>query len=227
VAVLVVNALALTARWDVPFETKDTGPRDFRDAAGTVQQVPTMHRRLPRNGAWAAPDGATVVELRCAAGRSDRTGARVRFVLGAPETSPAETLAAAWSADRRRLDADEVIVALPRLALTTTLDLAAHFAPLGLRRTVRPGADLGGLADGPLFVDKVRQQCVLKVTEVGVEAASVTDVMTTRSIRTAPRTVLRVAFDRPFGIAVLAADGDTPLFTAWQSTAPRDPGTGG
>jgi len=76
-------------------------------------------------------------------------------------------------------------------------------------------------------VDKVRQQCVLKVTETGVEAASVTDVMTVMSARTRPRSALHIAFDRPFGIAVLAADGDTPLFTAWQSTAPRDPGTGG
>jgi hypothetical protein len=35
-----------------------------------------------------------------------------------------------------------------------------------------------------------------------------------------PRRVLRIAFDRPFGMVVLDGSGEVPLFTAWQPSAP-------
>ncbi|WP_439959635.1 serpin family protein, partial [Streptomyces luteocolor] len=50
---LVVNALALKARWEDPFEGAGTRDADFTDTAGAVHRVPTMHRAVPVGGAWA------------------------------------------------------------------------------------------------------------------------------------------------------------------------------
>jgi 2-polyprenyl-3-methyl-5-hydroxy-6-metoxy-1,4-benzoquinol methylase len=218
-ALLLVNALALKARWAVPFDARHTAPRDFRDAAGAVHQVRTMHRDIPPAAAWTTPGGATVVELPCRPAPDGVPGARVRFVLGAAGASAAPALSAAWSGERVPVDADRVRIALPRLRLRTTTDVTGHFGALGLRLAPTAAADFSGLSAEPLHIGEVAQECLLSIDELGVEAAAVTAV---RSVRSAAvrRRVLRIAFDRPFGVVVLPADGDIPLFTAWQATAP-------
>lgn len=222
VRLLLVNALALRARWESAFEAGRTRPRDFRDAAGRVHQVPTMHGDIPRRDAWTTPGGVTVVELACKA-VDGVPGARVRFVLGPPDAGAAEVLPAAWSAERVRVDAERVVIALPRLELRTVFDLKPHLGALGLRLATTAAADLSGMSAEPLHLEQAAQSCVLKVTELGVEAASATETYTVLSVAVRRR-VLRIAFDRPFGIVVLPAEGDVPLFTAWQATAPVDPG---
>jgi serine protease inhibitor/2-polyprenyl-3-methyl-5-hydroxy-6-metoxy-1,4-benzoquinol methylase len=219
---LLVNALALKARWAKPFHAADTGLRDFRDAGGAVHQVQTMHRGIRLADAWGTAEGVTVVELPCRPAPDGVPGARVRLVLGEPGAPAAEVLPAAWSRTRVKLDCDEVRIALPRLALRTTSEVTGHFAALGLRLAPTAAADFSLLSAEPVYVGRVRQECVLKVAELGVEAAAVTAVMMPTSAMIVRRP-LRIAFDRPFGIVVLPADGDAPLFAAWQATAPREP----
>jgi len=49
-----------------------------------------------------------------------------------------------------------------------------------------------------------------------VKAAAVTQVAMTRSAA-APRPLERIAFDRPFGVVVLDAEGEVPLFAGWHA----------
>ena len=85
-------------------------------------------------------------------------------------------------------------------------------------------ADFSGLSPLPLAISDVVQEAVLKVAEEGVEAAAVTVVaMRAGSAAPPPQRLLHLAFDRPFGIVVLPAESDVPLFTAWQADAPTDP----
>ncbi|MGW0463898.1 serpin family protein [Streptomyces sp. NPDC003027] len=217
---VLVDALALRASWLTAFPVAGTRDEPFTDGRGATTSVPTMHRRIPASWAWRV-GGATVVELPCA---GEEGGAvRVRFVLGADGDGPAEALAAAWAGvgARERLRADGVELALPRFSLRTRTDVYEQLPALGITRAVRPDADFSGLSAHGLFLAKVVQEALVEIAEQGVEAAAVTVVAMSRSAASPRREVVeKIAFDRPFGVVVLDASGEVPLFTGWRSSAP-------
>ncbi|MFD3648149.1 serpin family protein [Streptomyces cyaneofuscatus] len=217
-----VNILALKARWERPFDASRTQDLPFTDASGTTCPVATMAGNVPLADVWAV-DGAHVVELRCTGGEGAGGGARVRFVLGEPGAGAARVLPAGW-ADRAagvRPEADRVSLALPRLTLRTRIAVTGQLPALGVRLATSDAADFSGLAPLPLAISDVVQEAVLKVAEEGVEAAAVTVVaMRFGGAAPQPQRLLHLAFDRPFGIVVLPADGEVPLFTAWQADIP-------
>ena len=49
---VLASAVALTARWDWPFDAADTRPRPFTDAAGRRHQVPTMTKAVSPADVW-------------------------------------------------------------------------------------------------------------------------------------------------------------------------------
>ncbi|MGV9883349.1 serpin family protein [Streptomyces sp. NPDC003006] len=232
---LVVNVLALKGCWEVPFEGAGTRDAAFTDVAGVVHRVPTMHRSVALGDAWvvdgggapgsggAGSGGARVVEMRCVA-RGGRPPVRVRFVLGEPGAGPAAVLPLGWAPRERRssLDAEQVLVALPRLSLRTRTDATGQLAALGVRRAVSDAADFSGMSPERLAISQVVQEAVVKVAEEGVEAAAVTAVPM-RPGAGRLRRVERVAFERPFGVVVLDGAGEVPLFAAWQAGAPGGP----
>ncbi|WP_329358082.1 serine protease [Streptomyces anulatus] len=219
-----VNVLALKARWEKPFEAWRTQDLPFTDAAGTVGPVPTMVKDVPLADAWTA-GGAYVVELRCATEPGGGPGARVRLVLGEPGAGAGRVLPAGWAprAAGVPLDTDRVTIGLPRLTLRTRVPVTGQLASLGVRLALTDAADFSGLSPEPLAISDVVQEAVLKIAEEGVEAAAVTVVAMRAGSAPRPQRVHHIAFDRPFGVVVLAGTEDTPLFTAWQAEAPADP----
>lgn len=215
-----VNVLALKARWEKPFDAGRTRELPFTDASGTTRPVATMAGEVPPADVWTV-DGAYVAERRCATGPGG--GARVRFVLGEPGAGSARVLPAGWAprAAGAAPAADRVTIALPRLTLRTRVDVTRQLPALGIRLATSGAADFSGLSPEPLALSDVVQEAVLKVAEDGVEAAAVTVVaMRAGSAAPRPQQVLDLRFDRPFGIVVLPADGEVPLFTAWQAETP-------
>ncbi|MFH9762762.1 serpin family protein [Streptomyces anulatus] len=219
-----VNVLALKARWEKPFEAWRTHDLPFTDAAGTVAPVPTMVKDVPLADAWTA-GGVYVVELRCASEPGGGPGARVRLVLGEPGAGAGRVLPAGWAPRGAGvpLDTDRVTIGLPRLALRTRVPVTGQLASLGVRLALTDAADFSGLSRAPLAISDVVQEAVLKIAEEGVEAAAVTVVAMRAGSAPRPQRVHHIAFDRPFGVVVLAGTEDTPLFTAWQAEAPADP----
>ncbi|MEU3701333.1 serpin family protein [Streptomyces anulatus] len=219
-----VNVLALKARWEKPFEAWRTHDLPFTDAAGAVAPVPTMAKDVPPADAWTA-GGAYVVELRCATEPGGGPGARVRLVLGEPGAGAGRVLPVGWvpRAEGVPLDTDRVTIALPRLTLRTRVPVTGQLASLGVRLALTDAADFSGLSLEPLAISDVVQEAVLKIAEEGVEAAAVTVVAMRAGSAPRPQRVHHIAFDRPFGVVVLAGTEDTPLFTAWQAEAPADP----
>ncbi|MFM9369773.1 serpin family protein [Streptomyces sp. Da 82-17] len=232
VQLVLVNALALKARWDIPFQGAATRPRTFTDAAGRPHEVATMHGPVPPGQAWdvTSTDGrhARVVELACAAPeQASSAAAKVRFVLGAPGAEPAQVLPLAWAPPERRrdIDADAVRLALPKLSLRTTVEAVRHLQALGVRQAFLDSADFSGLSPEELAVSQVVQETVVKVAEQGVEAAAATVVAARAgSAYHPPERIEHIAYDRPFGLVVLDGSGTVPLFTAWQAQAPTAPG---
>ncbi|MFG2721058.1 serpin family protein [Streptomyces sp. NPDC048416] len=214
----IVNVLALKARWEHPFHEWDTRPAPFTDALGVEHEVATMHGAVEPADAWRAPGGVRVVELRTAGA----AGARVRFLLGPRGAGPREVMPAAWAEERAAVRADEVRLALPRLTLRTRVNVTRQLPALGVEFATHDVlADFSGMSPEPLHVGQVVQEAVLAVAEEGVEAAAVTvATMDWMGGDEEPVRIETIAFDRPFGIVVLDASGEVPLFTAWQSAAP-------
>ncbi|MFD3525349.1 serpin family protein [Streptomyces sp. NPDC058653] len=218
-----VNVLALKARWQTPFEAGATAELPFTDAAGEVHAVRTMRQQLGARSGWTV-DGTHVVELRCEGGES---ALRVRFVLGAEGARAADVLPAAWApASRRaRIDTERIGLSLPRLELRTTVEITPQLAALGVTLATGDLADFSGLSPERLKIEQVVQEAVVKVAELGVEAAAVTAITMRAAGMARPRRVVPITFDRPFGVVVLDGTGEVPLFTGWQASAPRGPVT--
>lgn len=222
--IALVNVLALKARWATPFEGRATSDRPFTDAAGEVSRVPTMHQHLGARSGWTV-DGTRVVELRCEGGGS---APRVRFVLGEEGARAADVLAAGWAPEERRapIDTETIALALPRLELRTTTEITPQLGAFGVRHATTDRADFSALSPEPLRIERVVQEAVVKVAELGVEAAAVTVIAMRAAGMARPPRVVPIAFDRPFGVVVLDGTGEVPLFTAWQASAPRGPVAG-
>ncbi|WP_327246616.1 serpin family protein [Streptomyces sp. NBC_01320] len=118
------------------------------------------------------------------------------------------------------MTADEARIAVPRFTLRTTVQVDEQLPALGVRIAASARADFSGISQAPLRIARVVQEAVVTVSEKGVEAAAVTVVvMATASPE--PLRVQKVDVDRPFGIVVLDADGEVPLFTGRQADFPR------
>lgn len=220
VLLLLVNVLALRARWEIPFDGAGTRDQDFTDSLGVRHRVPTMHRPVPLNSAWTV-GGASVVELKCRA-EGGRAPARVRFVLGEPGAGAAEVLPLAWAPEGRwtGIDAEQINMALPRMSLRTGVDATEQLAALGVRWAMGEGADFSGMSPERLAISQVVQEAVVRVAEEGVEAAAVTAVPVAAGGAYVPRRIEWIAFNRPFGVVVLDGVGEVPLFVGWQAGVP-------
>ncbi|MEU8700404.1 serpin family protein [Streptomyces sp. NPDC048680] len=220
---VLVNVLALKARWDEPFDPGETWDRPFTDAAGVTRAVPTMSATRGAWDGWTVR-GTHVVELRCRTERPGGAPARVRLVLGAPGAGAADVLPAAWApqALRTPLDADVLSIAVPRFTLRTNVQVTEQLAALGIRVSTSEAADFGWMSPEPLMISQVVQEAVVKVAEEGVQAAAVTVIAAPGGMAPVQQRFLHIAFDRPFGIVVLDGSGEVPLFTGWQADTPSE-----
>ncbi|WP_406395738.1 serpin family protein [Streptomyces sp. NBC_00887] len=226
VALALVNALALKALWETPFDVNRTREVPFTDAAGRTLPAATMHASVRPQDVWAV-SGAYVVELRCRTEPGGADPARVRLVLGEPGAGAAQVLPLAWAPrdEGAPLDADQVTIGVPRFTLRTNVQVTEQLLALGVRlATSGAEADFSGLSPERLHISEVVQEAVLKIAEEGVEAAAVTVVAMRRAAAPRPQVVRHLAFDRPFGIVVLDGSADVPLFAGWQADAPADEG---
>ncbi|MCF2527522.1 serpin family protein [Yinghuangia soli] len=223
---ILVNALALRARWAEAFAPADTREAVFRPAAGEPARVRMMSRTLPHADVWtigAYGGSVHVAELACAGEQP----AVVRFALGPEGMPPATVMAAAWAprSAGNPVPYEEVRLSLPRFELRTSLAVHGHLPALGVELALdEHAAEFGGLSSEHLYLQRVDQECVVRVDEEGVQAAAVTDVQMAWMSYTPPPPTLNLAFDRPFACAVMDASGTVPLFAAYQATAPRPGG---
>ncbi|MDI2129694.1 serpin family protein [Yinghuangia seranimata] len=225
---LLVNALAIKARWAFPFDPAKTVDRLFTAADGTAEAVPFMFREVSPVDVWTvgAHGGSVhVAELRCAGTH----GAVVRFALGPQGAPPAPVMSAAWaprSTGNPVPPNTKVVLRLPRFALRTTLDVTRHLGALGVALATDPhGAEFGGISSEQLYIDAVAQESLLRVAEEGVEAAAVSAIaMAPAGLVRPPENRLELTFDRPFACAVLDASGAVPLFAGYQAAVPSHPG---
>jgi serpin B len=176
--------------WSDPFDPAETAPAPFTTGDGRQVEVPMMTRA----GRFDYDEERRAVRLPYSEGLS--------FVLaldGLPEEP-------AWRAREGR-------VRMPRLALSTKLDLRRALERIGLGLLFEPGPDLAGLFAGPAndtALGRVLQNARLELDEEGTRAAAATAA--TAVLTSAPLDPpFELVADRPFTWAIDDASG-TLLF---------------
>ena len=110
------------------------------------------------------------------------------------------------------LDSREVIIAMPKFKLETSLILNEALQDMGIETAFSGAADFGGItAMGNLAIAQVKQKCYIDVTEEGTEAAAVTSVQV--RLTSADRNpVARMTVDRPYIFFIQDSQSGNILF---------------
>ncbi|WP_405717508.1 serpin family protein [Streptomyces sp. NBC_01537] len=245
---LLVNAVALEAEWEQPFDPYFTREFPFTDAQGVTHHVPAMVGELPVEDAWTVtrPHGrVTVVELRARArgGAAEPTAqpVRVRFALSENrEVPPAAVIAASWAPAARGREVrgsrgsrhpEAVLLELPRHSLAGHVDVTPHLAALGVERLFSPSAELPRMFAEPVHCDRALQSCLIQIGEEGMRSKAAADDTedpdrANRMYFDGPGQLLRtvpVRLDRPFAVSVLDESGTIPLLGGYQAGPPVYP----
>ena len=110
------------------------------------------------------------------------------------------------------MEKKEVVLRLPKFKIETTTLLNQALASMGAKRVFTSSAELGGISDGRIAVDEVKQKCFVEVNEEGSEAAAVTSIgVRLTSVRVEPLPV-KMTVDRPFMFAIADKESDNVLF---------------
>jgi len=169
-AMVLVNAIALDAPWQFPFDPAATFDRDFTTADGATVTVPTMHydEFLPT----AIGDGYSAVEL-------PYDGGALSMVVIVPddfatfeENMTAESLDAVFGS----ISDGGIHLALPTWTARTHVNLNESLSDLGMPTAFSGGADFSGMVEGGggLSLSTVEHEAFVEVDEEGTTAAAAT-----------------------------------------------------
>jgi serpin B len=172
---ILTNVVYFLGGWQSPFHRDNTKPREFRLASGESVQVPMMQSHLEARAGVDEGTGTTIGELFYGKKKTsmvvllpiDRKGA-----LEELEQSLTHEKLQVWL---KQLVDETVNVELPKFQFEGQCELQTSLVELGLRDAFdSTKADFNGIADGGLFLRRVRQVTYIRVDETGAEAAAFT-----------------------------------------------------
>ena len=203
-----MNALYFKAPWEKQFN-KDMTAEDTFHGYSADGKVPFMYAKGKYS--YAEYSGNQLIMLPYAGGRYS-----MLVLLPAEDVSPDAVLPYLNEASyKEALDAmsqKEVILRLPKFKMETTTLLNQTLAAMGAKKVFTRDAELGGISDGRIAVDEVKQKCFVEVNEEGSEAAAVTSIgIRLTSANVGPLPVV-MTVDRPFMFAIVDTENDNILF---------------
>ena len=205
---VLINALYFNAPWQKAFDAEQTRKETFHGLKGDVQ-VDMMSKRGKFR--YAQYQGCQMVELPYAGDRYSM------YVVLPPEDIDVNSMIpyiseSAFDTAMGMLDSREVIFAMPKFKLETSLILNEALQDMGIETAFSGAADFGGItAMGNLAIAQVKQKCYIDVTEEGTEAAAVTSVQV--RLTSADRNpVARMTVDRPYIFFIQDSQSGNILF---------------
>ena len=199
---ILANAVYFKGVWADPFDRKYTVPRDFRAQGQPPTSVQMMRRTPARVPYWSSGD-LEAARLRF----SDQ---QLEYVMVTSRSrAPAEEVLEAIRAGGHFIriisgegfSEHEGVLEIPRHQVHFAFELTGPLRRMGLETIFNDLHAFSALTGDPLAIGSVAQVAVLKVDEIGAEAAAITSLLVTGLPRRFPR--LHFVLDRPF-VAFLA-----------------------
>src|SRR5579864_6074396 len=204
-AAILLNAVYFKARWQTPFDQKETRKEAFNLTRLQSIEVPLMN--LTGDFALVPRSGYRAIRLPYAAATLGMVVVLPDEVEGLGEVArkldmtEMMELFAALSAPQAR---KPVALALPRFRATYTANLIGPFQEAGMRIAFSSEkADFSGMTDQPplpgsLYIDQIVHRAVIEVAEESTEAAAATAVTITARSLAKPAKPETFRVDRPF-----------------------------
>ena len=209
---VLLNTVYFRDQWALRFYESETRPGTFTLADGTETDVDFMHR-LIKDSHIERGDGFLRYSVRFES-RGYMTfvlpdeGVALDTLLGTPQKLQA------LLESGERMDAD-VDLLLPKFSISDQFELSDVLCSLGLTDAFTNGADFSGMSDMNPRLDRVFQETVLDLNELGVEAAAYTSIDAPAEAapwdtEPTPLPLIEFHLDRPFLFIIYA--GSIPLF---------------
>jgi serine protease inhibitor len=194
-SLVLVNTLYFKGTWQQPFLKAATSPADFQIAPGKTVSAPFM--RQTHSHGYVETADEQILELPYFGGDYAMLVVLPRSVDGLARLEESLTPARidTWVG---KLARRKLAVEIPKLKLSSKVDLSKDLASLGMPTAFSSTADFSGI-DGKrdLFISAVVHQAVVNVDEEGTEAAAATGVVMKRlAVKQEPIPSFRA--DHPF-----------------------------
>lgn len=205
---VLVNAVYFNADWTAPFI--DPTPVHFTTGSGVVKSVDGMQRSA--NTAVYSDDAVDVAQVLYGSGR-------FAALLIEPHKQSLRQYVDGLSPDGLTAVADKVRfaqtdLAMPKLSLTSTMELSDQLHSLGMSDAFDPvKADLTGISPGGGYVSFVKQMATLDITPKGTVATAATAIGVSPTSAQIPA-VRKMIFDHPFLFLIRDTNTGAILFSA-------------
>lgn len=166
---VLVNAVAMDAPWEFPFDPAMTTDAGFTTADGTVVQVPTMRYDEFLPSLWR--EDVQAVELPYG------DGALSMVIIQPSDFAAFEAGLSAASLDDifDAIDDGGIHLTMPKWSARTHVQLNDTLAALGMPTAFSGAADFSGMIEGGgLYLDQVEHEAFVEVDEQGTRAAAAT-----------------------------------------------------
>ena len=189
------DAAYFEGSWSQRFDRAQTAPRPFTRSDGS-----TVEAAMMRQSGWLEyGEDEHVQAIRLPYGNEGELG--FVAVIARDGIAPPQFDASSWGALRERMGRRDGAVSLPRLHLTSQLELTDALTALGLGPAFQLGHDFDGMFEGggEKSLSRVLQRARVDLDEEGTRAAAVTAVMVrAASAPLHPPPPFDLHLDRPF-----------------------------
>jgi len=211
-AFVLANAIYLKAHWLDPFVRSQTAPAPFTTATGQTVRVPFMNQAetsydYASGGDYQAvelPYSSSSLSLLAILPRRETLAAFQRTLSAQILTRIAGSLAP-----------HGVNLSMPKLDLSTQLDLNGPLAQLGMTDAFGAGANFSALTrQRALSISLVEHAAYLKVDEQGTVATGATAIIAPTAVARPPSAVVDLTLDHPYLLVLRDDASGTILFLA-------------
>jgi serpin B len=166
---VLVNAVAMDAPWEFPFDPASTRPGPFTRADGTTVDVATMHYDEYLPSLWT--ENLQAVELPYGGGALSMVVIAPTDLAAFEDELTTESLAAVIDQIRD----GGIHLSMPKWAARTHVQMNDTLSSLGMPTAFSGDADFSGMVDGGgLYLAQVEHEAVIEVDEQGTRAAAAT-----------------------------------------------------
>ncbi len=204
-AMVLVNAVYLEAPWAHPFDADATKPAPFFRLDGSQTEVAMMHE-FALSADYGEGPGYQAIALPL-------RGEALELLIIVPDDFQgfeAQLDAERFIALREAMQPAIVTTSLPKFELEAKLELTDELQGFGMLAPFFDDHSFDAIVERLGVITTVMHQAVIKVDELGVEAAAATGVVIT--LTSAPIPSAQIVVDRPFLLAIRDAPTGTLLF---------------